>query len=346
MMKALIWKEKEIIQLQEKFLENLDSGEILVRVDACAICGSDIKIKNFGNSRVTSGRTVGHEIAGTVVNVHKSVTKFKINDTISIGADIPCGQCQYCIKGISNNCNTNYAIGHQFEGGFAEYIKLNNLTVSHGPVAVYSNLKPEIAALAEPLACCINGMERIGFRENSNLLILGSGPIGIMLALLGKKLGAQKIAIADINQNRLEKAKAVVDYHFFDSSCENFEQEARNFFNNQIDFIFTACTSGQAHEQAIRLVSKRGAINLFGGLPSDKSTIIFDSNSIHYKEALVTGSHGSTPKHHEAALRMIERGEINLTNIVTHKYSLTDFQKAYQVAESGEALKVVIFPHA
>ena len=112
----------------------VDENSILVRVRACAVCGSDIRIFHHGNNRVTPPQTLGHEIAGDVVQVGKYVTKFNVGDRVAIGADVPCGECAFCEAGIGNNCQINYAMGYQFAGGFAEYVLLNRTVVNFGPV--------------------------------------------------------------------------------------------------------------------------------------------------------------------------------------------------------------------
>jgi L-iditol 2-dehydrogenase len=325
----------------------LEPGEILLKVESCGICGSDLKIVKNGNHRVASGQIIGHEIAGTVFATEGS-TSYRVGERLAIGADVPCGKCYYCNNGIANCCDINYAIGHQFEGGFSEYMVLNDLTLKLGPVQrISDSVSFDEASLAEPLACCINGYERAVFQQFSNVVIFGAGPIGLMLASLAPMYGAKNIIMIDPNQQRLDRAKSLgLANHLINPDHCNSQSVVLDITQGGgADLVFTANAVKETHVQGIGMLARRGVINLFGGLPKDSGSIAMDSNFIHYREAYITGSHGSTPEQHKKALSFIEGNQINHKAFITHKFSLEKFDEAFKVAQSGDAIKVIINPH-
>jgi L-iditol 2-dehydrogenase len=343
---VVTWEGIGNLAVKKQPIPKLKEGEILVKVQSCSICGSDLRIYKNGNARVEKGAIIGHEISGIIVESHNN-TNFELGDRVAIGADVPCDECNYCISGNPNCCEINYAIGHQFEGGFSEYMVLNKLTTHSGPIQkIPSHVEYSHATLAEPLACCINGYERCGKLDFESVVIFGCGPIGIMLGLLGKRYGAETVIIIDPNESRLALAKTIGACDFFlNSNDPKLISEVQKLTGGLgADRVFTACPVAETHEIGIALLSKRGTINLFGGLPSSEPKILFSSNEIHYKEASITGSHGSTPKQHAQALRMISDGSIDLSRLITHSFKLTDIEKAYDLAMSGQCLKVVIEP--
>jgi L-iditol 2-dehydrogenase len=351
---SLHWVGKKNIQLKETNVPKLKNGEILLKVESCAICGSDVKIFFHGNKRVNPGQIIGHEIAGTVIETKgKNLHKFKVGDRLAVGADVPCGKkiCKYCNSEQANCCDKNYAIGHQFEGGFTDYMILNKLTLNFGPVVKFKkNISFDEAAIAEPLACCINGFETVNYNKKKEvILILGAGPIGFLLASLGKYYNKNsKIILADYTVTRLNFAKKKIkNLITINLKKEELIKKILQITNNNLcDYIFTANNSIRSQIDAIKVVAKKGVINFFGGLPhNSKDTLKIDSNIIHYKEAIITGSHGSTPSQHKKAIELISKKKINVKPLITHIYSLKNIKLGYKKAISGNAMKVVIKPH-
>jgi L-iditol 2-dehydrogenase len=344
----LTWDANEKVSLNSGEIPKLNLGEALVKVESCGICGSDIKIIKNGNPRVKSGQIIGHEIAGTIVDINGTTKNFKIGDRISVGADVPCGECYYCNNGMANCCEINYAIGHQFEGGFNQYLVLNNLTLEKGPVRHISEQTDfNIASLAEPLACCINGYERAIFDKFETIVIFGAGPIGMMLASLAPMYSASNVIIIDPNVQRLDQVnKMKLATHVINPNKTDVKQEIMKITsNNGANLVFTANAIRDVHELAISILARRGVVNLFGGLPKDAEPINISSNFIHYREAYITGSHGSTPEQHKKALELLETGKVNGNDFITHIYPLSDIMNALEIASKGEAIKVIIKPN-
>jgi L-iditol 2-dehydrogenase len=250
-------------------------------------------------------------------------------------------------NGMGNLSDINYAIGYQFPGGFAQYCLLNELTVRFGPVTPVPNgLALEQAVLAEPLGCCINGLERVQMAPGKTVLIIGAGPGGVMLARTARAFGAGLTVLADQDPIRVQQAKDLGEPLTVNSAEKDLESFASDLglARQGFDAVFTACTSIKAQEQAVRLVAKRGIVNFFGGLPAGQSTIAIDSNLIHYKEASLTGSHGSTPLQHKLAVELIASGRLEVESLITHQFPLSDIHAAFDVTKQRSGLKTVVKP--
>lgn len=344
-MKAAVFKQLENIVVEDVPRPVVGEREALLKVEACAVCGSDIRIFHHGNDRVKLPQIIGHEIAGRVVEVGGKVTTLKIGDRVAVGADVPCGHCAYCESGHGNNCSENYAMGYQFAGGFAEYCLLNEQVLNYGPVhKIPDHVSCEEAALAEPLGCVINGMEMVDVRLGDTVVIIGGGPIGCMMAAVARLRGAAKIVVVDKNERR---ARASLEYgangYIWSGEADPVEQVMKLTGGAGADVVLTACPVASTHLQAIEMAGHRARVNLFGGLPAG-TTITLEPNKIHYKEMFVMGSHGSTPRQHKLALDLIASGKIDISRFITHRFPLEDIRLAFRAAEEQNGMKVIVNP--
>jgi L-iditol 2-dehydrogenase len=346
-MKAAVVTQLDQIEVQEVDKPVIDDNGVLVRVKACAICGSDIRILHSGNSRVQFPAIIGHEISGEIVEAGKNVTKFKVGDRIAVGADVPCGECSFCEAGIGNNCQINYAMGYQFQGGFAEYLPLNRIVVNYGPVhKIPNDMSYDEAAMAEPLGCVLNALELSPVKLGDNVVIIGAGPIGCMMANVVKKMGAAKVILVQRSKHRLEMAKKVVTADVF--ICSNEENAIERVLEETsglgADVIFTANPSPEAQQDAILMAKNRAYVNFFGGLPKDKENVLLNTNIIHYKELFITGAHGAMPIHHQQAIDLIASGTIDVKPFMTESFPLDDISKAFARAESHDGMRIIVKP--
>jgi len=345
-MKAAMLEALDNLVVREVPIPEIDDDSALMRVEAVAICGSDVRIMHSGNPRVVMPTIIGHESAGTIVKAGKNVTRVKVGDSVALGADVPCGQCSWCRNGMGNNCTVNYAIGYQIPGAFAEYAKLPRMVLEEGPVTKFSpSLAFDEAALAEPLACAINGLELVNMSLGKTVVIIGLGPIGCMMIDLARVMGATKVIAIQRSALRMEIAKSYGADVYIASSEEDVVARCRQETGGEgPDVVMTTCGSVEAHEQAIEMVAHRGYVNLFGGLGKDARPLSFMSNTLHYKEAFVTGSHGSTPRQHELAVKLIEKGMVRVRPLITHHYPLTKINDAFETMETRKGMKIVVQP--
>jgi len=347
-MKAAVLEELEKMVVRQVDDPQIDDDSALLKVESVAICGSDIRIFHHGNPRVRPPAIIGHEIAGTVIQVGKSVTRVKQGDRVAVGADVPCGQCSWCRNGLGNNCAINYAVGYQFPGGFAQYMLLPRLVLEEGPVTPFAaTLSFDEAALAEPLACVISGLELVNMTLGKTIVIIGMGPVGCLMIDVARLMGATKVICVQRSQRRMEIARQYGADVYINSAQENLIARCRQETGGEgPDVVMTTCQSVEAHEQAIEMVAHRGYVNLFGGLGKSVRPMSVLSNTIHYKECFVTGSHGCAPRHHELAVRLLEAGKVRATPIITHHFPLDQINEAFQAMENQTGMKIIVHPHA
>lgn len=345
-MKAAILEALDRIIVKEVPTPQADDNSVLVKVKACAVCGSDIRIYHHGNSRVIPPQILGHEISGEVVEAGKNVTKFKVRDRVAIGADVPCGECIFCEAGIGNNCQINYAMGYQFAGGFAEYVLLNKTVVNYGPVhKIPGHVSYDEAALAEPLGCVLNALELSNIKLGDIVVIIGAGPIGCMIIEVARRMGAAKIIVVQRSRPRLEMAKKFgADVYICSSEEDGVTRVLEETAGLGADVVITSNPSPEAQVDAIKMAKNRARVNLFGGLPKAKSMVTLDTNLIHYKELFVHGAHGAMPVHHQKAIELISSGTINIKNYISHNYKLDDILDAFAAAEGHAGMRVIVNP--
>ncbi|MDR1496341.1 MAG: alcohol dehydrogenase catalytic domain-containing protein [Clostridiales Family XIII bacterium] len=344
-MKAAVYLGKDHIEVRDVPDPVPEDGDIVVKIHACAVCGSDIRIFHHGNPRVRPPQIIGHESAGEVVAVGNGVTKFRIGDRVAIGADVPCGECEFCEAGIGNNCQINYALGYQFPGSFAQYVLLNKLTVDLGPIHKIDPSMPyDEAALAEPLACVLNATELAGIKLGDTVVIIGAGPIGLMIMPIARMLGAIKVVVVQRSKNRLEAAKALgADVVIASSEEDAIERVKEETHGLGADVIFTANSSPETHRDAMLMAKNRARISLFGGLPAG-STIELETNIIHYKELTMMGAHGAMPRHHRQAVELIAARRPDMRPYISDRFALDDIRAAFELTESHSAMRVVVHP--
>ncbi|HZL04229.1 MAG TPA: alcohol dehydrogenase catalytic domain-containing protein [Coriobacteriia bacterium] len=344
-MKAALLTELDHIEITQVPTPLVDANSALVRVRACAICGSDIRILHHGNPRVRLPQILGHEATGEVVSVGENVTRVRVGDRVALGADVPCGECSFCEDGMGTNCQINYAMGYQFAGSFAEYVLLNKTVIDHGPVhRIPEGVTFAEAALAEPLACVLNALERTPVHLGDTVVIIGAGPIGCMMIPVVKMMGAAKVIVVQRSKGRIPVA---LQFGADVAVCSA-EEDAIARVKEETDglgahLVVTANPSASTQADALAMARNRGQVNLFGGLPAG-SRVELDTNVIHYKELLVSGAHGSLPTHHRRALELIGSGRINTGDFISHRFGLDEIDKAFAAAEGHAGLRVVVEP--
>ena len=346
-MHAAVFEGLNQLVLKDIDMPEIDDDSALLKVESVAICGSDVRILHHGNPRVHPPAIMGHEASGVVVKTGKNVTRVKEGGRIALGADVPCGQCAWCRNGLGNNCAINYAVGYQISGAFTQYMVLTRLLLEQGPVTPFSErIGFDEAALAEPLACAINGLELVNMSLGKTAVILGLGPIGCMMIDLARCMGAAKVIAVEQSRARMDIAKAYeADVYIATGDEEVVARCIEETGGEGPDVVLTTCGSVETHEQAIEMVGHRGYVNLFGGLQKDARPLSVFSNTIHYKECFVTGSHGSTPRQHAIAVKLLEEGIVRVAPIITHRFPLSKVHEAFEAMESRQGMKIIVHPH-
>ena len=345
-MKSVRYYGPKDIRIDDIPVPEIKSDELLVKIDACAVCGSDLKSFNVGNPRLNPPIVMGHEFTGAIVEAGSDVTDYKINDRIVMATSVSCGECLYCKKGWTNLCVNLAPMGFYFNGGMAEYTVIPSRAIKNGHVVKVPNgLKPDYAALAEPLSCAVNSIDKCYIQKGDTVLIMGAGPMAILNACVARYEGAGKIIMTEINEARLEQAAGFDIDLLVNSAKEDVQEIVLNETNGMgADVVIVAAPAAQPQEQALSLVRKNGTVNLFASLPSGQSNLTLDSRLIHYNEIKLTGSSDSTAEHVEKAVEMLSDEKFPSAKIATHVLSLDDIHKAFDLMISGEALRVVLKP--
>jgi L-iditol 2-dehydrogenase len=345
-MKAAVLESLKSIRVKDIPEPVCGPEEAVLKVESCAVCGSDLRIYNYGNERVKPPAIMGHEIAGIIESVGAGVDWLKPGDRVALGADVPCGKCYWCTNGMGTNCAINYAIGYQFPGGFQEKMLLNETILKYGPVTkIPDSLSYDEAAIAEPLACAINGLELANMGIGKSLCIIGLGPIGCMMLELSKVFGASRVFAVQRSRRRLEMAKRFREDAQFICTEDGDPVEAvlAATGGEGVDLVITTAGTVKAHEDAIMMVRHRGYVNLFGGLKNQPKLSI-DSNLIHYKECFIMGSHGSLPRQHRIAVDMIANGSVHAKQYISRIFPLGEIEAALEFHQSGQGLKTIVKP--
>jgi len=346
-MKAAVLKGIEDLEIKDISKPLPSPEEIVIRVKACTICGTDIRVYHYGHKHIHFPRITGHEVAGEIVEVGKKVKDYKKGEKVAVAPAIPCGKCFYCRRGMQSMCVNLKAIGYHYDGGFAEFMLIPENAIQNGCVNhIPEDLSFEEASLAEPLACAINGQELSKISLGDTVAIIGAGPLGCIHIQLARVKGASKIILIEISQERIELIQKIVPVEVvINPSREDVVKRIKEETGGRgVDKVIVACSSRKAQEQALHIISPRGIVNFFGGLPKDEPFIKFNSNLIHYGEFYVVGTHGSAPYHNELALNLISRGRIKVKELITHRLPLDKLKEGIHLAETQRGLKVLIEP--
>jgi L-iditol 2-dehydrogenase len=321
-------------------------NEIRARVDACAVCGTDLKTYLHGNPRIKAPKIMGHEFTAIVETVGDNVKDLHGGQRIVMATSISCGTCSYCSRGLNNLCLSLSPMGFSYDGGMAEYVTIPAQALKNGHVVtVPEGVKAEHAALAEPVSCAVNACGNCNIKTGDTVLVTGAGPMGIINACVARHLGVGKIIIAETNPIRLDQARGFGFDLLIDPSAQDLREAVLDFTDGiGTDVVIVAAPAKEPQEQALDLVRKQGTVCLFASLPASDSMLSLDSRKIHYDEIHVVGSSDSTPAHVASAVEMISNGRIPAEKIATHILGLDDIFAAFDMMQSGKALRVVLRP--
>ena len=339
-MKAVDITENSSIIVKEVNEPEMGSGDVLIKLNGCGICGTD-KENLHGDSSKPSTK-LGHEICGTVLKKGKNV-----NAEISEGMRVfvhhhtHCNECHYCLHGNHTMCE-KYEDGLE-PCGMSEKFVLPEWNVLNGCLIPLPNsISNEEGVLIEPLGCCIRAWRKIKARKNDSCIIFGMGTIGIMHSMLAKYHKFSQIFCVDVNKEKLKICKEMNLGHGINSTIENFDNIKKLTDNHGVDLIIIATSDIDILKQAIELVRKGGKILLFGQ-PKNNSSCKIDMSQVYSKEITIHTTYAASNEDVRKAIDMIENHSINIKNLVTHKFSIDKSVEAFQCAiKNNSAIKVMI----
>ena len=317
--------------------------EVLVKVGACGVCGTDVHIYHGdkGSAEVRPPVVLGHELSGTIVETGAGVKKQKCGDRVAIDPNQYCGECHYCKAGKKQLCENLYAIGVNRDGGFAEYCY-----VPEAQCFLLDNRVPlEHGAMAEPLACCIHGVDRAKIRLGDTVLVIGGGAIGLLMVQLAKQSGASAVILSEPVELRRKigleiGADAVID-PFREVLRERLIQITGQ---DGVDVVIECVGNLSATEQAFA-AAKRGTTILLFSVPKAGASYSLSLEDVYQKELRIVGSL-INPDTHQRAVDMINRGKIQLDPLITHRFPLDQVKEAIRMQMSNESIKVLVESNA
>jgi L-iditol 2-dehydrogenase len=344
-MKAAILTEKQKFEIRELPDSQCPKNGLVLKVEACGICGSDLRRWIEGPPSGVENLVPGHEFSGVVSEVGKNLTGYQVNDRLAVAPDIHCGECYYCLRNLYNLCDNLRFVGITpgYPGGFAEKVILTSEILKNGIVhKMPEDLSFEEGALAEPCCSVLASLHRIHTSLGETMVVMGAGPIGCLHVIVGKSRGA-KVVISEPSEIRRKYAERFEPDGIVDPNTENLVESVFKSTNGVgADVVVCANPVAATHTIAVELVRKRGKVILFGGLPKDNPFTTLDANKIHYGEIEILGAFSYHPAFHKLALDLLARKVIPARKIITNSFFLEEIDHAFNSAAKGSELKVMI----
>ena len=340
-MRAAMWYNNRDVRIEEMPVPQIGFGELLVRVEASGICGSDV-MEWYRLDRAPL--VLGHEIGGQIVAVGEGVERYQEGDRVSAAHHVPCNTCHYCLNGHHTACDTLRRTNFD-PGGFAEYIRLPAINVDRGVFLLPDEVSYEEATFIEPLACILRGQRLAHMQPGNSVLVIGSGIAGLLHVQLARTLGAGRVIATDINDYRLEAAQ-----RFGAEATIRAEEDlpTRLCQANQgrlADLVIVCTGAASAIAQALQAVERGGTILFFA--PTDQGvTIPISINELFWRNDItLTTSYAGSPADYQTALELIRAGTVPVRQMITHRLGLAETGLGFQlVADAKNSIKVIIEP--
>lgn len=336
-MLAAVFEGEGKLTLKEVPVPQIErDDQVLLRVDAASICGTDVHIVEVPPGYIATPNTIlGHEFVGTIIDKGAAVNHLHVGERVVVNPNDYCGVCTYCRKNLPNECENIAALGIHVNGAFAKYCLVPG-KVAH---RISKDVPVEYAACAEPLACVINGTRKLCVKPGESTLVIGAGPIGLMIAMMFKASGAAKIFIAEKAPYRLEQARRMNLGRVVDVSEENLTEMILRETGIGVDIAADA--TGSQLAPTIECARKGGKVLVFG--VNTRAIAQFPQCQITFKELQVLGTWLANATFPEA-VRVLESGLLDIGSLITDTIPLTDIHYGLQKLAKGEAVKVIVKP--
>ncbi len=342
-MRALLYYSNADVRVVEMDTPRPGPGELLVKVMASGICGSDV-MEWYRRDKVPL--VLGHEAAGEVVEVGEGVERFAVGDSVAVTHHVPCNTCHYCLAGRHTMCETLLKGTHFDPGGFAEYVRVPAINVDRGTFLIPDGVSYEEASFMEPLACVLRGQRQVGLRAGQTVLVLGSGISGLLHIPLARSLGAGLVVAADTIPFRLEMAREMGAHYAFNAD-ESLIDELRRINSGLLADVVIIGFDGFI-PLALRAVERGGTVLFFAGA-AEGQMLDRSINDIFWRtEVTLTSSYAGAPYDCADAMKLIAAGSVPVKNLITHRLPLaeaaTGFGCVCRPVESN-SIKVILEPH-
>lgn len=339
-MRVAVYYRNNDVRLEERPTPKIQAGEMLVKVMASGICGSDV----LEWYRIKKAPVIlGHEIAGEVVEVGRDVGQYKPGDRVFVSHHIPCNTCHYCLRGHHTACETLHTTNYD-PGGFAEFIRIPRLNVDRGVFLLPDEMSYDEGVFIEPLACVVRGQRVAGLQAGQSVLILGSGISGLLHLLLARATGAGTVVTTDVRGFGLKMAEQLGADAALDARG-GIPEEFRALNKGRLADLVIVCTGAPAaFEQALRSVDRGGTILCFATTEPGVNLSV-PLNEFWRNEIKIMPSYGNSPLDAMVAIDLIRMGRVAVKGMITHRLSLAEAGAGFQlVASAGDSMKVIIEP--
>jgi len=346
-MQAAVYHGKEDVRLQEVPVPEIGAGEVLIRVHTCGICGTDLKKIATGSH--SAPRIFGHEMAGNIVAVGDGVSDFKTGDRVMVFHHIPCGECYYCRHKVFAQCPVYKKVGATagFEpsgGGFAEYVRAMDWIVRKGVVKIPDGVSYEQASFIEPVNTCMKAIEALRIESGEVALVIGQGPIGIILAALAKRAGAT-VVTSDLYPRRLKISESFGLRYNVDASQSDPLSLIRELTEGRgADVVILATPGNRLIRPAMDAARPGGRVMLFA--QTQRSEAGIDPSAVCVDEKTLLGSYSASVDLQDENVQLVFSGEIDFARLVTHRFPLQQAVEALHLAShpGPDSMKVIIQP--
>ncbi|MDB6124470.1 MAG: Alcohol dehydrogenase, zinc-binding protein [Pedosphaera sp.] len=339
-MKAAVLYGQEQIKVEDRTPAMLRPGEVRIQIEAALTCGTDLKVfkRGYHAKMIVPPAVFGHELAGIISEVHPEVSDWKPGDRVGVANSAPCGKCFYCQNNQENLCDDLLFLN----GAYAESIVVPARLVQKNMLRLKPETRFRDAALTEPLACVVQGVEDARLHAGQKALVIGTGPIGLMFVALAQNAGCV-VTAAGRGEVRLQAARKLGAAQVIDISGEsNLIEAIRSGASSEFDVVVEAVGKPEVWEAATKLVRKGGTVNFFGGCPSG-TTISLDTALIHYSNLTLLASFHHTPRTIRRALQLIEDGVIKADDFVNGECALSQLPELFKsMAVGNRAVKTLI----
>jgi L-iditol 2-dehydrogenase len=346
-MMAAVYRGVDDVRMETVGVPEIGPREMLVRVHTCGICGTDLKKISTGSH--SAPRIFGHETSGVVARVGSAVDRFRVGDRVMVFHHIPCGECYYCRHKTFAQCPAYKKVGCTagFEpsgGGFAEYVRVMDWIVARGAVLIPPEVSFEQACFVEPVNTCMKGIEGLKLQRDETVLVIGQGPIGIILGVLGRRAGARVIT-SDLYPERLKIAASFGLDESFEASCVDVVESVRTVTEGRgADATILAVGGSKLIPVAMQATRPGGRVLLFA--QTARGEVSIDPAAICVDEKTLLGSYSASVDLQEESVRFVMRGEMNLASLISHRFPLAQSVEALKLAAhpQPDSLKIVIQP--
>jgi len=340
-MLVAVYYNNHDVRIQEMLVPDIGEDEVLLKVMASGICGSDV-IEWYRVPKAP--RVLGHEATGVISKVGGKVKSVKVGDRVFVSHHVPCNKCRHCQRGHHTACHTLHTTNY-YPGGFAQYVRVPKINVDFGIYKLPDGMSFEEGTFIEPLACVSRGQRLANLRKDDTLLIIGSGISGILHVQLAKFKGVKNIVVADINPYRLELAKKFGANYALDAKA-NLPEKLKEVNEGRLADQVVVCTGATSAALTALDCVESGGTMLFFAVPDPSVKLPVPINDFWRNEITMKTSYGAAPADLEDSLKVLAAGRLNIKDMITHKLDLREAQEGFRLmAEAGQSLKVILAPN-